>query len=111
MLARPDEQQGKDIDFLMALGELFTLVVYGQLVLENARIYAVEDDTIDQIFDFMVRDFSKHALQLYSKASSTRNQMRFCSRMIKKPAADKARFMRDWENEIYPLKDEYVMQA
>ncbi|MBT3228378.1 MAG: acyl-CoA dehydrogenase [Candidatus Marinimicrobia bacterium] len=111
MLARPDEQQGKDIDFLMALGELFTLVVYGQLVLENARIYAVEDDTIDQIFDFMVRDFSKHALQLYSKASSTRNQMRFCSRMIKKPAADKARFMRVWENEIYPLKDEYVMQA
>ena len=51
MLAKPDKSQRKDIDFLMALGELFTLVVYGQLVLENAKIYAVDDDTIDQIFD------------------------------------------------------------
>ena len=47
--------------FLLALGELFTLVVYGQLILENARLYAIDDDTVDQIFDFMVRDFSKYA--------------------------------------------------
>ncbi len=61
--ATPDEAQQKDIDFLLALGELFTLVVYGQLILENAAIYAVDDDLLDQIFDFMVRDFSRHALQ------------------------------------------------
>jgi len=35
--ATPDEAQQKDTDFLLALGELFTLVVYGQLILENAR--------------------------------------------------------------------------
>ena len=37
--ATPDEGQQKDTDFLLALGELFTLVVYGQLILENARLY------------------------------------------------------------------------
>ena len=110
MMAKPDREQRKDIDFLMALGELFTLVVYGQLILENAKIYAVEDDIIDQIFDFMVRDFSSHALQLYSKSSATKNQMRLCSRMIKKPAVNRARFSRIWSDQIFPLKDAYIMQ-
>ena len=40
--APPDEAQRKDVDFLLAVGELFTLVVYAQLILENARIYGVD---------------------------------------------------------------------
>ena len=36
---RPDEAQTEDIDFLLAVGEIFTLVVYAQLILENAEIY------------------------------------------------------------------------
>ena len=32
----PDAEQVKDLDLLLTLGELFTLVVYGQLVLEQA---------------------------------------------------------------------------
>ncbi len=111
MLAKPDKEQRKDIDFLMALGELFTLVVYGQLVLENASIYKVDSDTIDQIFDFMVRDFSQYALQLYSKSTATKAQMQLCSMMIKKPVTDKARCGRVWEKSVFPLRDEYMMQA
>ena len=34
----PDKQQQRDIDFLLILGELFTLVAYGQLIIENAKI-------------------------------------------------------------------------
>ena len=44
--ATPGDSQANDIDFLMAVGELFTLVVYAQLLLENARIYDVDDDLI-----------------------------------------------------------------
>ncbi len=109
LLAKPDTEQSKDIDFLMALGELFTLVVYGQLILENARIYAVEEDIIDQIFDFMVRDFSSHALQLYSKSSATKSQMRLCSMMIKKPAKNPERFLRVWEEHVFAAREDYVM--
>jgi acyl-CoA dehydrogenase len=61
MKTPPSAEQAKDIDFLLTAGEMFTLVVYGQLVLENAKIYGVETEVIDQIFDFMVRDFSKFA--------------------------------------------------
>lgn len=110
-MATPDEAQQKDTDFLMALGELFALVVYGQLILENAKIYAIDTDTIDQIFDFMVRDFSKYALQLYSKPSATQEQMDFCLKMIRKPIVDSARYDRVWKNSIYLLKGAYEMNA
>ena len=107
--ATPDEQQQKDIDFLLALGELFTLVVYAQLVLENARIYNLQDEVVDQVFDFMVRDFSKFALQLHGKPSSTQAQMDYCIRMLKKPALDEARYRNVWESHVFPLKDAYRM--
>jgi acyl-CoA dehydrogenase len=109
LLAKPNKAQQRDIDFLLNLGEIFTLVVYGQLILENAKIYDIEEDVVDQIFDFLVRDFSKFALQMYSKTSSTRRQMKFCSRMIKKAAVNNDRFDRVWKNYIYTLKDQYVM--
>ncbi len=108
--ATPSEVQQKDTDFLLALGELFTLVVYGQLILENARLYQIDDDTVDQIFDFMVRDFSKYALQLYSKPSATPQQMDICLKMIRKPVVDAARFNRVWENSVFSLRDAYEMK-
>ena len=108
-MATPSETQQKDTDFLMALGELFTLVVYGQLILENAKLYNVGDVLVDQIFDFMVRDFSKFALQLYSKTSTTAKQMEFCMKMIRKPMADEARYLGVWKDQVLVLRDEYEM--
>jgi acyl-CoA dehydrogenase len=90
--APPSEEQIDDIDFLLILGELFTLVAYGQLIIENARIYGISDALLDQIFDFQVRDFSKFAIQLYSKTSSTGVQMDLCMKMVRKPVVDRARF-------------------
>src|SRR6185436_15085265 len=84
--APPNESQMKDTDFLLAGGELFALVVYAQLLLENARLYDMAPEVVDQIFDFMVRDFAEFALQLHNKSSSTPEQMRQCLRMIAKPA-------------------------
>ena len=106
--APPDEAQRKDIDFLLAGGEIFALVVYGQLILENAKIYDVSDDLVDQIFDFMVRDFSRHALNLYSKPSASDAQMKSCLKMIRKPVFDDARYRRIWE-QVHGLRDEYEM--
>ncbi|MBF0121007.1 MAG: acyl-CoA dehydrogenase [Desulfobacterales bacterium] len=103
------QEQGKDIDFLLIVGELFTLVAYGQLILENKKIYDVEDDLIDQIFDFIIRDFSKFALQLYSKPASTEKQMEICLKMIKKPVVNTSRYEKIWTNYVYALKDTYVM--
>ncbi|MFO7751137.1 MAG: hypothetical protein R6V54_13700 [Desulfobacteraceae bacterium] len=99
----------KDIDFLLIMGELFALVVYGQLIIENTHLLEIDHDVTDQIFDFMVKDFSEHALQLYSKSSSSGEQMGFCLEMIKKPAADKNRFDKIWKNRVYAMRDNYEM--
>ncbi|MDX1453715.1 MAG: acyl-CoA dehydrogenase, partial [Oleiphilaceae bacterium] len=71
MLGRPSKEQSKDFDLLLNLGEMFTLVVYGQLILENAQLQKVDHALVDQIFDFMIKDFSKYALQFNQKASAT----------------------------------------
>ena len=68
----------------------------------------MSDDLVDQIFDVMVRDVSKFALQLYSKPSSTAAQMDYCLKMIRKPAADEGRYERVW-HEVHALKDAYEM--
>jgi len=107
--ATPSKEQAEDIDFLLNLGELFTLVAYGQLLIEKAKIEAVADDIMDQIFDFMIRDFSKFALQLYSKSGSTAQQMELCLKMIKKPVKDPDRFERVWENRVAVLDGAYEM--
>ena len=107
--APPTEGQRKDIDFLLTLGELFTLVAYGQLLLENQPIYGVEDDLMESIFDFMVRDFARYALQLYSKTSSTPEQMDLSLKMIRKPVIDEARFERVWEKYVFATVGAYKM--
>ena len=109
MTAPPEKDQQSDIDFLLILGELFTLVAYGQLIIENAKIYQVEDAFVDQIFDFMIRDFSRFALQLYSKTSSTDAQMAVSLKMIKKPVKNPERFNRIWEDYVEPLNNAYAM--
>jgi len=107
--ATPDEKQGEDLDFILNAGELFSLVVYGQLIIENVKIYKVSDHLLDQIFDFMVRDFSRYALQMHSKQSSTEKQQEILLRMIMKPNVDKDRYEAIMK-EVYALNGRYDMQ-
>ncbi len=108
-VARPSKEQAKDIDFLLNLGELFTLVVYGQLIIENAVIYAIDDDLLDQIFDVIVRDFSRYALQLCSKSVTNKRQQFLLRRMIKRPTVSNARFDKVWREHVATLKGAYRM--
>jgi acyl-CoA dehydrogenase len=107
--APPGEAQQNDVDFLLALGEIFALVVYGQLILENVPIYNVNPDLVDQIFDCLVRDFSRQSLNLYSKPTSTQAQMNYALCMLQKPAQDEARYKRVWEVQVLSLSDAYTM--
>ncbi len=105
----PTPEQVKDTDWLLALGELFTLVVYCQLVLENVQLYGIEDDLVDQIFDVAVRDFSMFAVELHGKQSTTEGQAHCCQRMICTPVHDRERYQRVWLNDVYALRDVYQM--
>jgi acyl-CoA dehydrogenase len=95
--AAPDADQMQDLDFLLVVGHLFTLVVYGQLILEQADIVELDRDLVDQIFDVQIHDFSGHAVALHGKPSSTPAQQDWALSAVRKPVTDSHRFDRVWE--------------
>jgi acyl-CoA dehydrogenase len=95
--AAPDAEQQKDLDFLLTLGQLFTLVPYGQLILEQARFAGADTDVVDQIFAVLVQDFSAYAVELHGMASTTEAQQAWARDQIRKPVIDIDRFTRVWE--------------
>jgi len=104
-----DKAQTRDIDFMLSLGEAFCLIPYGQLIIENSKYEKVDADLLDQIFEYLVKDFSKYILQIYSKSSATPKQMENCLKVIRKPATEDARFERIWKNHVYALNGKYEM--
>ncbi len=105
----PGPDQMQDVDFLLAAGEMFALVVYAQLILENAPGYEIGDDLLDQIFEFMVHDFSEHALQLLAQPNSNEEQIGRCRELLRKPVRDAARYDRVWTQHVEPLDGAYNM--
>ena len=107
--ATPTPEQARDIDFLLALGEIFTLVVYAQLFVESAEMAGIDNDLIDQVFDVLVRDWSRFAVTLHGKPTTSKEQAPFCTAMIRRPVADVERFERVWQGQVLSQRDAYEM--
>lgn len=106
--AAPDAEQMTDMDLMLSFGELFTLVVYGQLILEQAELLGVEDDLVDAVFDVLVRDFSAQAAELLGKRGSTPAQEDWARSALRSPVVDQQRFERLWE-QVAGLSGAYTM--
>ncbi|HKN53360.1 MAG TPA: acyl-CoA dehydrogenase [Amycolatopsis sp.] len=106
--ATPDEAQQADLDFGLALTELFTLIVYGQLILEQAEIVGLDARVVDQIFAVLVQDFSLAAVDLHGKPSSTEAQQALVLAAIRKPVVDAERFDHVWSL-VRDLSGTYAM--
>jgi len=107
--AAPSEAQTKNIDYMLAAGELFTLTVYAQLILENLKICECKRSLTEQIFAFLVRDFSTAALNMVLSHDNSIVQEELFHKMIKKPVKDSESFNKVWAEEVYCLKDSYTM--
>ncbi len=108
--AGPDKAQDMNPLFSLPLGEMFSIVVYGQLILEQAELAALDPGVLNQIFDFMVRDFSRFALQIYALHATREDQRGYCRDiMLIKPQEDDAEYTRVWDDFVLPLNGEYVM--
>ncbi|MBA2507074.1 MAG: acyl-CoA dehydrogenase [Thermoleophilaceae bacterium] len=107
--APPDGDQQKDLDYLLTLGELFTLIPYGQLILEQASIAELDQDVVDQIFDVLVRDYSAYAGELLGKASATEAQREWAAARINPPVSDPDRAERIFE-QVRALAGTYEMR-
>jgi acyl-CoA dehydrogenase len=108
--AGPDKAQDMDPTFSLPLGEMFAIVVYGQLILEQSGMDHLDPDVINQVFDFMVRDFAQFALQIYGMHSATEPQRELCKEiMLIKAISDPGQYNRVWETYVSILNGEYAM--
>ncbi|WP_409236314.1 acyl-CoA dehydrogenase family protein [Streptomyces sp. PA5.6] len=106
--AAPDGRQSRDLDLLLAVGQLFALVVHGQLILEQARLTGLDEDVLDELFAVLVRDFSAHAVELHGKDSATEDQQTWALGAVRRPVVDDARSARVWER-VEALAGTYEM--
>lgn len=106
--APPGKKQANNIDYMLGAGELFTLIVYAQLILENAEIYETDGDVLEQIFSLLVKDFSGYSLQMILNHENSVKQEEFFHKMMKKPVNDADGFERVWQ-QVYALRDQYIM--
>ncbi|MFB7244196.1 acyl-CoA dehydrogenase [Streptomyces populi] len=104
----PDETQSRDLDFLLSVGQLFALVVHGQLILEQARLTDLDEPVLDELFSVLVRDFSGHCVELHGKDSATAEQQGWALGAIRRPAVDEARSAQVWQH-VEALSGAYEM--
>ena len=107
--ATPSKEQSKNIDYMLAFGDMFTLVVYGQLILENIKHYDISEPVVDYIFNFLVRDFAQFALYQISNFENSEAQMKYLQAMIMTPAIDPALVQTIWDNDVKVLIGAYTM--
>ncbi len=100
-------KQMMEFDYLLAVGELFTMVAYGHLIIESAKIEKISDAVMNQMFDLFVRDFSMFATELYGKPLNSEAQLEKILKMIKRPVPDKDQFEKVLKDEVYSLVDVY----
>jgi acyl-CoA dehydrogenase len=107
--APPTEEQTANIDYMLAAGELFTLVVYAQLILEKKEDYPIDEELLEEIFRFLIVDYSRYALEMSLNYENTETQQQLYGKMIKRPVSG-----RDSGNvfnkQVMPLRDSYQMK-
>ncbi|OFB37340.1 acyl-CoA dehydrogenase [Mycolicibacterium sp. (ex Dasyatis americana)] len=90
-VATPNAEQQRNVDFLFAIGEMFTIIPYAQLILEQAEIEAIDANLIDQLFEVLVTDMATHATKLHCHPDATAVQQQRALDIVKQPVADAAR--------------------
>ena len=72
--AAPDTDQQQDLDFVLVVGHLFTLIVYGQLILEQADLIGLDPTFWIRYSTSRSATSPAHAVALHGKPSSTAEQ-------------------------------------
>ena len=105
--AAPRGEQAKDLDFLLNIGQIFTQIVYAQLVAEAAALAidgapggtrtgttaacaGLDENHVDRMFGVFVQDLSEYAVAVHGQASATREQQVGAMALIRRAAAGPA---------------------
>ncbi|GBF49672.1 acyl-CoA dehydrogenase, C-terminal domain protein [Leptospira ryugenii] len=98
-----------DIDLMLSIGELLSLIIYGQLILEYSEFDSIDEDSLDAIFHVFVRDFSRYATDLAGKEKISEAHSKLCLGLVRKSIYDQEKIDTFYVNKILALKDTYRM--
>ncbi|MFJ3906253.1 acyl-CoA dehydrogenase [Streptomyces sp. NPDC090025] len=84
-------KMGSDVEFSLAVGPLFTLVVYGQLILEQASLLGADARVVDGVFGLLVKDYSGRLVEFHSFPSTDETEQAWAMAAIRRPLWDKER--------------------
>lgn len=97
------------MDYMMNWGELFCSAVYGQLILESAKLNDMEDELIDRIFGYFIRDNAGYALAQINNHDNTDQQNDFFWEIVKTtPTIDKDGDYKFWQEYVQVLDGVYM---
>ena len=105
--APPRGEQARDLDYLLNVGQIFTQIVYAQLVAEAAALAidgaaggtrtgttaacaGLEESHVEQMFGVFVQDLSEYAVAVHGQASATPEQQAGALALIRRAAIDPA---------------------
>jgi alkylation response protein AidB-like acyl-CoA dehydrogenase len=105
--AAPRGEQAKDLDFLLNVGQIFTQIVYAQLVAEAAALAidgapggtragttaacaGLDENHVDRMFGVFVQDLSEYAVAVHGQASATQAQQAGALALIRRASTDPA---------------------
>ncbi len=103
----PRGEQAKDLDYLLNVGQIFTQIVYAQLVAEAAALAidgapggtrtgttaacaGLDEHHVDRMFGVFVQDLSEYAVAVHGQASATPEQQAGAMALIRRAATDPA---------------------
>ncbi|SHI85261.1 acyl-CoA dehydrogenase [Dethiosulfatibacter aminovorans DSM 17477] len=107
-----DQSLLKNMDYMLNIGEIFTMIVYAQLALEGAKLRNVDEELINQIFGYFIKDINKYALNQLNGQINTEKQEEYLREIsMLKPEIDKARDEKFWKEYVQIHDGAYVMNG
>lgn len=100
----------KQIDYMLNLGHMLVMVVYGQLILEGACNNQIHKRTINQLFGLYVFDMAAYALEQISKHAMSDQQVSLLKQIAgTTPVIDIEQWNAVWTEDVEPLNDAFLM--
>lgn len=107
----PDPSLLKNMDYMLNYGEIFTMIVYAQLILEGAKLNEVEDELIDQMFAVFIKDVNRFALTQLNNQENNEVQKEYLQKIaLHGPVVDKEKDYKFWKEYVQVLDGAYVQK-
>ncbi|MCX5010368.1 hypothetical protein OG765_05105 [Streptomyces sp. NBC_00555] len=94
---------------MLPIGRLFMTVVYGHLILEQARLTGLDRGVLDQIFALLTRDFAGPLTELHGKPGTKDQQRKRALACLRTPAHDAELTHNLWQD-VQAIAGTYAMR-